>query len=302
MVRRVARLSRMASAAARRSPETSVRSDASMAMSVPVPTRGRGPPGRVPARRSRRRRPSRQRGRRPGGREPRPPSATGRTSAITSLDPASAATARAVVSLSPVSRIGRRPSSAEGRDRLRGASASECPRRRAPRAPRRPRRRARRRAALLRAASRRLELGGNREPRSSISAEPADLDAAPLDRALHALAPSRPAKPSTGASRPTSARAARASAWPIGCSEASSSAPGHAEQLGAARAGGGRHLDDAHPAGRDRAGLVEDDRVDPARGLEDLRPRDQDAELRAAAGAHEAARSALPGRARTGRR
>ena len=37
MVRSVARLKRMASAAARRSPETSVRSEASIATSVPVP-------------------------------------------------------------------------------------------------------------------------------------------------------------------------------------------------------------------------------------------------------------------------
>ena len=40
-----------------------------------------------------------------------------------------------------------------------------------------------------------------------------------------------------------------------------------------------------HPAGGDGAGLVQHDRVDPARGLQDLRTLDQDAELGAASGA-----------------
>ncbi len=43
----------------------------------------------------------------------------------------------------------------------------------------------------------------------------------------------------------------------------------------------------AHPPGRRRAGLVDDDRVHAARRLEDLRAADEHAELRAAAGADE---------------
>ena len=54
-------------------------------------------------------------------------------------------------------------------------------------------------------------------------------------------------------------------------------------------------------AGGDRAGLVEHDRVDRARGLEDLRALDQQAELRAAAGADEQrGRRGEPERARAG--
>ena len=43
---------------------------------------------------------------------------------------------------------------------------------------------------------------------------------------------------------------------------------------------------DGHDAGRERAGLVQDDGVDAAGGLEHLGPAHEDAELRAAAGAH----------------
>ena len=59
--------------------------------------------------------------------------------------------------------------------------------------------------------------------------------------------------------------------------------------------------DELHPALGDRAGLVEHDRVDAARLLEDLRAADQDAELRAAAGAdHQRGRRREPERARAG--
>ena len=54
-------------------------------------------------------------------------------------------------------------------------------------------------------------------------------------------------------------------------------------------------VDERHAPGRDGAGLVEHDRVDPAGRLEDLGALDEDAELRAAAGARPAARSAWPG-------
>ena len=60
-------------------------------------------------------------------------------------------------------------------------------------------------------------------------------------------------------------------------------------------------VDEAHPAGGDGAGLVEHDGVDPARGLEHLRALDQQAELRAAAGAdHQRRRRREPERARAG--
>jgi hypothetical protein len=48
---------------------------------------------------------------------------------------------------------------------------------------------------------------------------------------------------------------------------------------------GGVHLVQGHAAGGDRAGLVQDDRVDAPRGLQHLRALDEDAELGAAPGA-----------------
>ena len=73
------------------------------------------------------------------------------------------------------------------------------------------------------------------------------------------------------------------------------------QRLVAVDAVGDGDLDEAHPAGGDRAGLVEHDRVDAARGLEDLRALDQQAELGAAAGAdHQRRRRGQPERARAG--
>ena len=59
------------------------------------------------------------------------------------------------------------------------------------------------------------------------------------------------------------------------------------QRLGAVDARRGDDVDERHLALGDRAGLVEDDRVDAARRLEHLRALDQDAELRAAARADE---------------
>ena len=61
------------------------------------------------------------------------------------------------------------------------------------------------------------------------------------------------------------------------------------------------HLHEAHPPARDRAGLVEHDRVDHPRRLQHLRALDQQPELGAAAGAdHERGRRGEPERARAG--
>jgi hypothetical protein len=57
----------------------------------------------------------------------------------------------------------------------------------------------------------------------------------------------------------------------------------------------------AHPAGRDRAGLVEHDRVDAARGLEDLRALDEQPSC-APRPVPTSNAVGSPGRARTGRR
>ena len=87
-------------------------------------------------------------------------------------------------------------------------------------------------------------------------------------------------------SSPTSPGPPRAIARAIGCSEAASSAPATQQHLGAAsHPRPAMTSTSVHPAGRHGAGLVEHDGVDRAG-----RPRappvpDQDAELRAAAGA-----------------
>ena len=59
------------------------------------------------------------------------------------------------------------------------------------------------------------------------------------------------------------------------------------QRLGPRRAGDRDHVDERQLALGDRARLVEHDRVDPTGRFEHLRPFDQDAELRAAAGADE---------------
>ena len=63
--------------------------------------------------------------------------------------------------------------------------------------------------------------------------------------------------------------------------------PHETERLVGVDAVGRGGVDEGHPPGRDRAGLVEHDGVDPAGRLEDLRSFDEDAELRAAPGSDE---------------
>ena len=59
------------------------------------------------------------------------------------------------------------------------------------------------------------------------------------------------------------------------------------QHLGLVLARAGDDRAEAHPSGGHRAGLVEDDGVHAAGGLEDLRPLDEDPELRTATGADE---------------
>ena len=100
--------------------------------------------------------------------------------------------------------------------------------------------------------------------------------------------PSRLTNSSTAGSSPTSAaRGARRSRAPIGCSDACSSAPTRRSSSARSTPVGERRRRRRHAPARDGAGLVEHDRVDAARRLEHLGPLDQDAELRAAAGADE---------------
>ena len=224
MVRKVARESRMASAAARRSPETSVRSEASMATSVPVPIASprsawaRAGASLTPSPTMATTRPS------PWRRPITSAFSEGSTSAMTSSMPTSAATARAVVSLSPVSSTGRSPSAlsaatASAEVGLTVSATTSTPR-----------------TAPSQAATIAVR------PCASAACLAASSSAgiATLHSAMNAARPSttpwpsttpstpRPswlAKPSSAGSVPSSSRAARAIAWAIGCSEASSSAP-----------------------------------------------------------------------------
>jgi Cu+-exporting ATPase len=76
---------------------------------------------------------------------------------------------------------------------------------------------------------------------------------------------------------------------------------GQSQQFRLVNTGRGHHLDQPHPAGGDGAGLVQHDGVHPAGGFQHLRPLDQDAELRAAAGAdQQRRRGGQPQRARAG--
>ena len=104
--------------------------------------------------------------------------------------------------------------------------------------------------------------------------------------------PTRPARACLerldGGQRPDLAPRRRVrSAWAIGCSEACSSAPARRRRSARSTPRVDGHVDERHAAGRDGAGLVEHDGVDRAGRLEHLGSRDQDAELRAAAGADE---------------
>ncbi len=174
---------------------------------------------------------------------------------MTSSMPTSAATARAVAALSPVSRIGREPERAQARDRL---------------------------------GRRRLDrvgdgdgpgvaaVDGDRDAafrRTVDERRAADAHAPTLDDTFHTQAVVRPEvlhRRDVGGRADDGLRDRVLRGVLDG--------GGEAQQL---RVTGGH----AHAPGGDRAGLVEHDRVDTAGGLEDLRPLDEQAELGAAAGA-----------------
>ena len=304
IVASVRRERRIASAAARRSPETRVRSEASIATSVPVPiARPRSAwasagASLTPSPAIATTRPSACR------RSTTAALSEGRTSAMTSSIPTSAATAWAVVRLSPVSRTGRRPSSrrratasaevgldrvGDHEDRLDLAVPSGGDRRSDPGARRRAARRRAGRAA--RSASPRAASGARRRPAWS-STMPSTPEALVVRESRRAPA-----------AAPTRSVAAAAIARAIGCSEAFSSAPirRSASPLVDARRRPRRRAALISPGGHG-AGLVEHDRVDPPGRLQDLRALDQQAELGAATGTDQQRRRASRGRARRGRR
>ena len=214
--------------------------------------------------------------------------------------PTSAATARAVASLSPVSSTVRRPSAcsrstASAEVGLTVSATASRPRTSPSQATStavRPCASASRRAASSASGTRRLH---SRHQRRA-----ADLDAAPADHALDAEALAvderldglerrrargrrRRSPARSGARRRPRARRRRPAAPPRRCR------PRRTTRASAIR-----------PRGHG-AGLVEHDRVDAAGGLEDLRALDQQPELRAAAGADEQrGRRGEPERARAG--
>ena len=112
-------------------------------------------------------------------------------------------------------------------------------------------------------------------------------DGVPVDDALHAepLGRGELRRPAAGPRPGRGPR--RRSAAATGCSEASSTAPTSASSSSSRDSGGGDDVDQAHPAGGDGAGLVQHHRVDPAGRLQDLRALDEDAQLGAPPGAHQ---------------
>src|SRR6266511_2184512 len=260
MVRSVRRDNRMASTAARRSPRTRVRSDASMATSVPVPiARPRSAWARAAA-----------------SLTPSPTIATtlpsacsrlttstlsaGNTSAMTrpgasalpagsSVMPTSAATARATVELSPVSSTGVRPSARSSATawRLVGLTASATAS--TPRAaPSQPTATAVRPAACAaaiacaRSAGRSGTRSASSRARPTYTVWPSTTPCTPT--------PSTLPNPVTGGSAPTRSAALAAMARAMGCSDPASSAPAGADQQRGrrgqakrARAGDDEHRD-----------------------------------------------------------
>ena len=270
--------------AARRSPETSVRSAASIATSVPVPiARPRSAwasagasltPSPTIATTSPSRCSARDHGRLVGREH------VGDHLARSRPRPA---TDRAARSLSPVSRIGLETELAQERRPPRRWRASACRRRAtSPRtAPSQPTAIAvmPSASALSCSASSR---GAELEPRSASSAVRPTTTARPSTTASTPR-PARLPNRSTAGSPPSFSRAWAAIASAIGCSLALSAAPAKrssSRSLAPVR----HHPADTHAAVGDGAGLVEHDRRDPPRLLEHLRPLDQDPELRAAAG------------------
>ena len=129
--------------------------------------------------------------------------------------------------------------------------------------------------------------------------------------------PTRTVTPSTTASTPSPAwlakspgtanaapraRAPAAIAFAIGCSDASSTDPRAVQQLGVVDAGSGHHVGELHPTFGDGAGLVEHRGVDRPGRLQHLTALDHDAELRAPPGADHDGGRGREAQARTGRR
>ena len=211
----------------------------------------------------------------------------GRTSAITSSMPTSAAaTARAVDSLSPVSSTGRRPRRSQLGDRRRARRldrVGDDEDRRAPSPSQAAAIAVLPPSCALRARARaRAEL----EPPLREERRPADDERVAVDDAFDAEALAVPERldrrERAVALGGACDRAARSDARTRARRRRRAAAPRRASVPGA-----GDDVDERQLALGDRAGLVEDDRVDAARRLEHLRALDQDAELRAAAGADE---------------
>src|SRR4028119_2367471 len=322
----------MASAAARRSPRTRVRSEASMATSAPVPIA----------------RPRSARASAAASLTPSPTIATtlpcscrrrttstlsaGSTSAITSSMPTASATERATVPLSPVSRTGvsprprscraasaevswtasattstprAAPSQPTATAALPSASAAALPRSRpADTAGGRP---ARRPAAPDGGPA--LGLGGGPGPLQlrgqgvgPLGEQPGapDQDGVAVDDTLHAEALDGGEALDRGQGADLLGRA-RGDGPGDGMLGGVLQRAGQPQHLRAVLTGGGDDVEQGHPAGGDGAGLVQDDGVDPAGGLQHLGALDEDDALGTAPGAHEQRRGrGQPERARAG--
>ena len=218
---------------------------------------------------------------------------------MTSSMPTSCATARAVVSLSPVRSTGRRPSafseataSAELSLTVSATTntAVACPSQPAVIAVC-PRASAARRAASS-SGPRCIAQSARSAGRPTISAWPSTTPSTPR--------PSRLVKPSTagsgafGRGRPGDGLGDRVLGGVLERSD-------EPQRLVAVDAVGDRDLDEAHLARRHGAGLVEHDRVHAAGGFQDLGALDEQAELGAAAGTdHQRRGRGEPERARAG--
>ena len=200
--------------------------------------------------------------------------------------PTSAATARAVAALSPVSSTGRSPSA------LSEATASaevgftvSATTRIARAAPSQPTATAVRPAASASARAASSSAGSGIDQSASSAGRPATTPWP--STAPSTPRPSRFAKPSTARERAelvARRRGDRAGDRVLG---GVLERARQAQRLGAVGAVRGGDADELHAPGRDRAGLVEHDRVDAAGGLEHLGALDEQAELRAAPGADE---------------
>ena len=210
---------------------------------------------------------------------------SGRTpaSTLSAGMPSCPATARAVRSLSPVSSTGRRPSlrsramaaGAPGRSWSATISAARA-------CPSQPARTAVRPASPAAVTACR-RAAGTSSGQLLEQREAADRDVRGRPRGPGRPHPGSAAKPVTGGRPPRRAAASLAIAWPMGCSEASSTAPASSSASFSPVARRGDHVGDAHGAVGQGAGLVQHHDPDPAGRLERPGALDQDAELGAAA-------------------